>query len=74
VPRADAIRAEGLIVETLGERVFRVELANGHRFVARPPGRLRGERVRLAPGERVTVELSPYDLSKGRIVLKNEES
>jgi len=71
VSRPDAIRAEGLIVETLGERAFRVELANGHRFVARPCSRLRLMFVRLAPGDRVTVELSPYDLSKGSIVLKS---
>jgi translation initiation factor IF-1 len=72
VPQADAIRADGLIVEALNERIFRVELANGHRFVARPCSRLRLEFVRLAPGDRVRVELSPYDLSKGRIVLKQD--
>ena len=69
MPREDAIRAEGVVTDVLPERVFRVELLNGHRIVARAASRLRLAFVRLGCGDRVVVEMSPYDLSKGVIVL-----
>ncbi len=65
---ADSIRVEGIVEEVLPNRTCRVKLANGHRLLAFPSGRLRMEFVRIAAGQRVTVELSPYDLSKGAVV------
>ncbi|MBM3877799.1 MAG: translation initiation factor IF-1 [Verrucomicrobia bacterium] len=69
----DAIRVEGIVDEVLPNRMCRVRLANGHRLMAFPSGRLRMEFVRIAAGQRVTVELSPYDLSKGAVV-KTEQT
>jgi len=60
-------------VEALPNNLFRVELANGHRFIAHVSGRMRLNFVRLLAGDRVTVEMSPFDLSKGCVILKNEE-
>jgi len=60
-------------VEVLPNNLFRVELANGHRFVAHTSGKMRLNFIRLALGDKVNVEMSPYDLSKGCIVLKEEE-
>jgi translation initiation factor IF-1 len=62
------IRAQGVIVEELAKCAYRVQLPNGHRLVARMPGRMRLRFVRLALGERVVVEMMPYDLSRGSIV------
>jgi translation initiation factor IF-1 len=69
VSREGAIKAEGIVVEVLKETLFRVELSNRHRFLAYVAGQARAKRVRLSPGDKVTVEMSPYDLSKGRITL-----
>ena len=68
----DAIRVEGTVVELLPNNLFRVELANGHRFVAHTSGKMRLNFVRLLLGDKVTVEMSPYDLSKGCITLNEE--
>jgi translation initiation factor IF-1 len=65
--REDAIKVEGTVVEVLQSALFRVELANGHRVVAHTPGKLRLNFVRIVPGDKVMIELSPYDLSKGSI-------
>lgn len=73
MPGEEAIRVEGAVAEVLPNHLFRVELANGHRFIAHTSGKMRMNFVRLAVGDRVTVEMSPYDLSKGCIVLKEEE-
>lgn len=73
MPGEEAIRVEGHVVEVLPNQLFRVELSNGHRFIAHTSGRMRMNFVRLAVGDRVTVEMSPYDLSKGCITLKEEE-
>jgi len=67
----DVIRVEGTITEALPNAVFRVELENGHRVMAHVSGRMRMHFIRILPGDRVTVELSPYDLAKGRIVYRS---
>jgi translation initiation factor IF-1 len=72
VPREEAIRVEGTVVEVLPNNLFRVELPNGHRFMAHTSGRMRMNFVRLVVGDKVTVEMSPYDLSKGLIILNEE--
>jgi translation initiation factor IF-1 len=72
VPREEAIRVEGTVVEVLPNNLFRVELPNGHRFMAHTSGRMRLNFVRLVMGDKVTVEMSPYDLSKGLIILNEE--
>ena len=72
MPREEAIRVEGNVVEVLPNNLFRVELGNGHRFIAHTSGKMRLNFVRLGVGDRVTVEMSPYDLSKGCITLKEE--
>ena len=66
----DVIRVEGKVVEALPNAVFRVELENGHRVMAHVSGRMRMHFIRILPGDQVTVELSPYDLGKGRIVYR----
>jgi len=73
VPREEAIRVEGTVVEALPNNLFRVELPNGHRFIAHSSGKMRLNFVRLLLGDKVTVEMSPYDLSKGCIVLNEEK-
>ena len=67
MPREGAIKVEGTVVEVLKETLFRVELANRHRFLAHVASKVGRKRVRLSPGDKVTVEMSPYDLSKVRI-------
>ena len=71
--REDAIRVEGTVVEVLPNNLFRVELPNGHRFIAHPSGKMRLNFIRLLLGDKVTVEMSPYDLSKGCITLNEEK-
>jgi translation initiation factor IF-1 len=66
----DVIRMDGKITEALPNAMFRVELENGHRVLAHVSGRMRMHFIRILPGDRVTVELSPYDLTKGRIVYR----
>ena len=73
MPREEAIRVAGTVVEVLPNNLFRVELANGHRFVAHTSGKVRMNFIRLVSGDKVTVEMSPYDLSKGLIVLNEEK-
>ena len=70
MPREEAIHVEGNVVEILPNALFRVELANGHRFIAHTSGRMRLNFDHLLVGDKVTVEMSPYDLSKGCITLK----
>ncbi|MBU6401680.1 MAG: translation initiation factor IF-1 [Verrucomicrobia bacterium] len=67
MPGKDAIELEGTVVEIVSDKLFRVELANGHRLLARLSGALRLNFIRLLPGDKVSVELSAYDLSKGCI-------
>ena len=68
----NAIKVEGVIVEALPNGTYRVELTNGHRLLAFVAGRARLKFARLLAGERVALELSPYDLSKGRIVVQTQ--
>ena len=63
----DVIEVEGTILEALPNATFRVELQNGHKILAHVSGKLRMNFIRILPGDKVTVEMSPYDLTKGRI-------
>jgi translation initiation factor IF-1 len=64
----EIIKLDGIVKETLPSTTFRVELENGHEILAHISGRMRVNYIRLLPGDRVSVEMSPYDLTKGRIV------
>ncbi|HDI78421.1 MAG TPA: translation initiation factor IF-1 [Desulfobacteraceae bacterium] len=66
--KEEPIQVEGKIVETLPNAMFRVELPNGHRILAHISGKMRMHYIKLLPGDQVVVELSPYDLSRGRII------
>jgi translation initiation factor IF-1 len=68
--KKDLVQLEGTIVESLPNATFRVELENGHRVLAHISGRMRMHWIRILPGDRVTVEFSPYDLSRGRIIYR----
>lgn len=70
--REKAIELEGTVVETLPNAMFRVELANGLIVLAHISGRMRMNFIRILPGDKVTVELSPYDLSRGRITYRQK--
>ncbi|KIR02666.1 Translation initiation factor 1 [Lachnospiraceae bacterium TWA4] len=64
----DVIELEGTVVEKLPNAMFQVELENGHKVLAHISGKLRMNFIRILPGDKVTIELSPYDLNKGRII------
>ena len=68
--KEEAIEVEGTVVEPLPNAMFRVELDSGHRILAHISGKMRKFFIRILPGDRVTVELSPYDLSRGRITYR----
>lgn len=68
--KEDAIQVEGKVLETLPNAMFRVELDNGHKVLAHISGKMRMHYIRILPGDRVTVELSPYDLSRGRVIFR----
>jgi translation initiation factor IF-1 len=70
VPKEEPIRTEGKIVEALPNTQFMVELDNGHRVLAHIAGKMRKNFIRIVPGDRVTVEITPYDFFKGRIVYR----
>jgi translation initiation factor IF-1 len=70
VAKEEPIRTEGRIVEALPNTQFMVELENGHRILAHIAGKMRKNFIRIVPGDRVTVEITPYDLTKGRIVYR----
>lgn len=63
----DVIEVEGTVIEALPNAMFQVELANGHKVLAHISGKLRMNFIRILPGDKVTIELSPYDLNRGRI-------
>ena len=65
--KEDVIEVEGVVVESLPNTTFKVELANGHQILAHISGKLRMNYIKILPGDKVKVELSPYDLTKGRI-------
>jgi translation initiation factor IF-1 len=66
----DAIQVEGKVLETLPNAMFRVELENGHKVLAHISGKMRMHYIKILPGDTVTIELSPYDLSRGRVVYR----
>lgn len=70
--KADVIEIEGTVVEKLPSAMFKVELENGHQVLAHISGKLRMNYIRILPGDKVTIELSPYDLSKGRIIWRDK--
>lgn len=70
--KQDVIEMEGTVVEPLPNAMFRVELDNGHKVLAHISGKMRMHFIRILPGDKVTVELSPYDLSRGRITYRKK--
>lgn len=70
--KEEAITIDGVVVEPLPNAMFRVELENGHKVLAHISGKMRMHYIRILPGDKVTVELSPYDLSKGRITYRKK--
>ena len=70
--KSDVIEIEGKVVEKLPNAMFKVELENGHIVLAHIIGKLRMNYIRILPGDKVTLELSPYDLSKGRIIWRDK--
>jgi translation initiation factor IF-1 len=70
--KEEAIVIDGIVVEPLPNAMFKVELENGHKVLAHISGKMRMHYIRILPGDKVTVELSPYDLSKGRITYRKK--
>ncbi|MCX8159393.1 MAG: translation initiation factor IF-1 [Candidatus Saccharicenans sp.] len=70
MPKTDVFEIEGVVLETLPNAMFKVELANKHIILAHISGRMRKNFIRILPGDRVLVEISPYDLTKGRITYR----
>jgi len=70
MPKKESIEVEGVVTEALPNAMFRVELGNGHKVLAHISGKLRVHYIRVLPGDRVLIELSPYDLSRGRITYR----
>ncbi len=70
MPKKEAIEVEGVVVEPLPNAMFRVELPNGNKVLAHISGRIRLHYIRILPGDKVLVELSPYDLNRGRITYR----
>jgi len=68
--KEDAIEVEGTVVEPLPNAMFRVELSNGHKVLAHVSGKIRMHFIKILPGDKVTVQLSPYDLTRGRITYR----
>ncbi len=68
--KQQSIEQDGTVVESLGNAMFRVELENGHEITAHISGKMRMHYIKILPGDRVKLEMSPYDLSKGRIVFR----
>ena len=71
MPKEEALQMEGVVAETLPNTMFRVELENGHVVMAHISGKMRKNYIRILKGDKVTVELTPYDLSKGRIIYRS---
>ncbi|NLV99029.1 MAG: translation initiation factor IF-1 [Clostridiaceae bacterium] len=70
--KEEAIEVKGVVTETMPNAVFRVELENGHEVIAHISGKLRKNYIKILTGDNVTVELSPYDLSRGRIIWRSK--
>ena len=71
--KEEAIEVQGVVIETLPNAMFRVELKNGHRVLAHISGKMRMHFIKILPGDKVVVELSPYDLNRGRIVYRGHK-
>ena len=71
MPAKGAIRLQAKVVDALPNAMFNVELENGHRILAHVSGKMRMHFIRILPGDTVTVEMSPYDLNRGRIILRS---
>jgi translation initiation factor IF-1 len=67
-----SIQQDGTVLESLGNAMFRVELENGHSIIAHISGKMRMHYIKIVPGDKVQLEMSPYDLSKGRIVFRHK--
>ncbi len=72
MPKEEAIVVDGTVMEPLPNAMFRVELESGHKILAHISGKMRMHYIRILPGDKVTVELSPYDLTKGRITYRKK--
>ena len=72
MPKEEAIKVEGVVLETLPNAKFKVELDNKHQVLAHISGKMRMHFIKILPGDKVTVELSPYDLSRGRITYRSK--
>ncbi len=72
MPKEGAIQVEGKVLETLPNAMFRVELESGHKVLAHISGKMRMHFIKILPGDKVTVELSPYDLTRGRIIFREK--
>ncbi|MCP4112950.1 MAG: translation initiation factor IF-1 [Desulfobacteraceae bacterium] len=72
MPKEEAIKVEGKVIETLPNAMFKVELENKHQVLAHISGKMRMHFIKILPGDKVTVELSPYDLSRGRITYRSK--
>lgn len=70
--KSDVVEIEGTVVEKLPNTMFKVELENGHQVLAHISGKLRMNFIKIVPGDKVTLELSPYDLTKGRIIWRDK--
>ncbi|MEE8185166.1 MAG: translation initiation factor IF-1 [Thermodesulfobacteriota bacterium] len=70
--KEDVIKVEGTVKETLPNAMFRVELENGHKVLAHVSGKMRMHFIKILPGDKVTIELSPYDLTRGRITYRSK--
>lgn len=70
--KKDVIEVEGTVIDAMPNTIFKVKLANGHKITAHISGKLRMNYIRILPGDKVLVELSPYDLTKGRITWRNK--
>jgi translation initiation factor IF-1 len=72
MPKEEPIQVEGTVTETLPNAMFRVDLDSGHKVLAHVSGKMRMHFIKILPGDRVMIELSPYDLTRGRIVYRNK--
>ncbi|OHB75551.1 MAG: translation initiation factor IF-1 [Planctomycetes bacterium RBG_16_59_8] len=72
MPKEEPIKVEAVVQETLPNAMFRVALKNGHAVLAHVSGKMRMNFIKILPGDKVTIEMSPYDLSKGRIVYRGK--
>ena len=72
MPKADMIEVEGTVIEALPNAMFQVEITGGHRVLAHISGRLRKNFIKILPGDKVTLQMSPYDLTKGRITWRSK--